>query len=179
MISLLAHQHSVVINIMTLKRWCWSWNCSEGKTTKPWKSWRDLYKMKWLTMGRCKDTDGNTLVQKRGCVLNHKLIYTRHFIEGVGAVKVVWLEATTQNSISSLTFFLNVMIWFWCVFGIFYLVGTPNCIQVSTVLFEVKLKYFSSLFCPWCAIYHWQQDSPRAWHHHYYAWQLVQLLYSC
>lgn len=44
-------------------------------------------------------TDGNTLVQKRGCVLNHKLIYTTHFIEGIGAVKVVWLEATTQNSI--------------------------------------------------------------------------------
>lgn len=58
-IFLLGHlAHSVVITLRTLKR-CLS---SEGENTV-WKSWLDLYKVKWLAVDICKDTSDYTLLQ--------------------------------------------------------------------------------------------------------------------
>lgn len=62
-ISLLGHlAHSVEITLRTLKRWYKSCLSSEGENTV-WKSWLDLYKVKWLAVDISKDTSDYTLLQ--------------------------------------------------------------------------------------------------------------------
>ncbi|KAF7663180.1 hypothetical protein LDENG_00216340, partial [Lucifuga dentata] len=71
-LPLLAHKHSLVISIRTLKRLCQRLRLFRGKTTQTWRKWPHSCRPKQLEMDRCEGIDGYTCAQYKKDVLSHK-----------------------------------------------------------------------------------------------------------